>query len=218
MPTHLCNHSIQWKELFAIYLACALWGHLWPGKKLIFHTDNSTNVAIWSCQSSKAHDLMDLARKIFLISAQHAFVVQFKHIPGISNPIADALSRLQMEPRPLISALIPQLRAFGNAAVAPSTRLVYDIGIKKFNSFCEALDVVSFPPAELVLCLFAANLAQTVAFKTVKLYITGVKFHNIELGFKDKIPKMTQLQLTLRRINGVSAPMGLVNNAYQLQL
>ena len=63
-PTHLCNHSIQWKELFAIYLACAVWGHLWSGKKLIFYTDNSTNVAIWSSQSSKAHDLMDLARKI----------------------------------------------------------------------------------------------------------------------------------------------------------
>ena len=77
---------------------------------------------------------------------------------------------------------------------------MYDIGVKKFNAFCEALDVVSFPPAGLVLCLFATNLAQNVAFKTVKLYITGVKFHNIELGFKDKIPKMSQLQLTLRGI------------------
>ena len=77
---------------------------------------------------------------------------------------------------------------------------MYNIGIKKFNSFCEALEVVLFPPAELVLCLFATNPAQTVAFKTVKLYTTGVKFHNIELGFKDKIPKMTQLQLTLQGI------------------
>ena len=93
----LCNHSIQWKELFAIYITCAVWVHLWSGKRLIFHTENSTDVAIWSSQSSKAHDLMDLARKIFLISAQHAFVVQFKHIPGINNPIADAFSRLQME-------------------------------------------------------------------------------------------------------------------------
>ena len=103
-------------------------------------------------------------------------------------------------PRPLISTLVPQLKAFRNAAVAPSTCPVYKIGIKKFNSFCEALDVLSFPPVGLAWCLFATNLAQTVAFKTVKLYITGVKFHNTELRFKGKIPKMTQLQLTLRGI------------------
>ena len=40
---------------------------------------------------------MDLARKIFLISASHNFLVQFQHIPGSDNPIADALSRLQMQ-------------------------------------------------------------------------------------------------------------------------
>ena len=96
-PPHMQGQSIQWKELFTIYLACAVWGHNWPSKKLIFKTDNFTNVAIWSAQSPKSKDLMDLAWKIFLISATHNFLVQFQHIPGSSNPIADALSRLQMQ-------------------------------------------------------------------------------------------------------------------------
>ena len=74
-----------------------MWGHNWPSKKLIFKTDSSTNVAIWSAQSSKSKDLMDLARKIFLISATHNFLVKLQHIPGSNNPIADALSRLQMQ-------------------------------------------------------------------------------------------------------------------------
>ena len=94
--SHLQGQTIQWKELFTIYLACAVWGHNWPSKKLIFKTDNSTNVAIWSAQPSKSKDLMDLSRTIFLISATHNFLVKFQHIPGSNNPIADALSRLQM--------------------------------------------------------------------------------------------------------------------------
>ena len=55
------SQSIQWKELFTIYLACAVWGHNWPSKKLIFNNDNSSNVAIWPAQSSKLKELMDLA-------------------------------------------------------------------------------------------------------------------------------------------------------------
>ena len=34
-PSHLQGQSIQWKELFTIHLACAVWGHNWPSKKLI---------------------------------------------------------------------------------------------------------------------------------------------------------------------------------------
>ena len=64
-PPHLHGQSIQWKELFTIYFACAVWGHNWPwpGKKLIFKTDNSTDVAVWSAQLSKSKDLhvIDLA-------------------------------------------------------------------------------------------------------------------------------------------------------------
>ena len=151
-PTHLCYDSIQWKELFAIYLACVVWEHLWSGKKLIFITDNSTNVAIWSSKSLKANDLMDLARKIFLISAQHAFLVQltFKHIPSINNPIADALSRLQMEESeiwpqtPTPNQLWSQTTCFKSSSTvksiskccsSTSVRRVYNIGIKNFDSF-----------------------------------------------------------------------------------
>ena len=59
---------------------------------------------------------------------------------------------------------------------------------------------MAFPLYEEVLCLFATNLAESVSFKTLKHYLSAVKFQNIELGFIDSMSKMTQLQLTLRGI------------------
>ena len=59
---------------------------------------------------------------------------------------------------------------------------------------------MAFPFNEEVLCLFATNLAESVSFKTLKLYLSAVKFQNIELGFIDSMSKMTQLQLSLHGI------------------
>ena len=40
---------------------------------------------------------MDLVRRLVLLSMQHNFVVRARHVPGVSNEIADALSRFQMQ-------------------------------------------------------------------------------------------------------------------------
>ena len=34
------HHSIQWKELYAILIACEVWGHGWTRKRVLFHCDN----------------------------------------------------------------------------------------------------------------------------------------------------------------------------------
>ena len=39
---------------------------------------------------------MSLIRKIYLLAAKLQFTISFKHILGVSNPIADALSRFQV--------------------------------------------------------------------------------------------------------------------------
>ena len=93
-----------------------------------------------------------------------------------------------------------RLKAFKKAALAPSTRHSYNIGIKKFKMFCENFNFMTFPLNEEVFCVFATNLAESVSFKTLKLYLSAVKVQNIELGFIDFMSKMTQLQLTLRGI------------------
>ena len=96
-PLDVLDNSIQWKELYPIYLTCLIWKKSFRGKRLLFHCDNQAVVNIWSSQTSKSPSLMALLRKLFFVSAQFEFTVNVQHIPGLDNSIADCLSRLQME-------------------------------------------------------------------------------------------------------------------------
>ena len=40
---------------------------------------------------------MDLVRFLVLISMKHNFLVRARHVPGVNNEIADALSRFQVQ-------------------------------------------------------------------------------------------------------------------------
>ncbi len=95
-PAHLSSKSIEWKELYAIVIACEAWGSHWSGRRLLFHCDNEAVVHIWKSGRSCCPDLMDLVRALFFVAARNNFHVLIRHIPGIDNSIADALSRLQL--------------------------------------------------------------------------------------------------------------------------
>ena len=47
---------------------------------------------------------MDSVRRLVLLSLQHNFVLRACHVSGVSNDIADGLSRFQMQ---LFRALVP---------------------------------------------------------------------------------------------------------------
>ena len=95
-PSHLTSKSIEWKELYAIVIACETWGSQWSGKRLLFHCDNEAVVHVWESGLSRCPDLMDLVRALFFAAARNNFHVLIRHIPGIDNSIADSLSRLQL--------------------------------------------------------------------------------------------------------------------------
>ncbi len=88
--------SIQWKELFPIYVACVIWQQKFSGKRLLFHCDNEAVVNIWAADTSRSPEIMSLIRKLFYIAAKNEFTVNVQHIPGTSNLLADSLSRLQV--------------------------------------------------------------------------------------------------------------------------
>ena len=90
------EYSIDFKELFAIVAAVMTWGSQWEGKRIVFFTDNLPITQIWHSGTSRSSDIMVLVRKLFLSAAQFGFSVSLKHILGIHNPIADALSRFQV--------------------------------------------------------------------------------------------------------------------------
>ena len=90
------SKSISYRELFAITAAALTWGHQWTGNRVVFITDNKPITQIWELGTSRCPDIMSLIRPLFLHAAKNDYSISFKHIFGVSNPIADALSRFQM--------------------------------------------------------------------------------------------------------------------------
>ena len=70
---------------------------LLAGKRLQFWCDNLSVVSIINSGHSKNPRIMDLVRRVVLLWMKHYFVVRTSHVPGVSNEIADALSRFQMQ-------------------------------------------------------------------------------------------------------------------------
>ena len=96
-PSDKPKMSISYRELFAITAAALTWGDQWSGKRIVFVTDNKPITQVWNTGSSPCPDIMSLIRPLYFHAASHGYTVSFKHIFGISNPIADALSRFQMD-------------------------------------------------------------------------------------------------------------------------
>ena len=100
LPQRLLNPtmgiSIDWQELFAIYIACYLWGPSWSGKHICMWCDNLPVVSIINSKRPKSPRIMDLVRAITILTLEHNFSFTARHIPGLDNSIADSLSRFQM--------------------------------------------------------------------------------------------------------------------------
>ena len=88
--------DIDYLELFAIFAACATWGHIWAGKRIIISTDNKPITDVWQAGTSKSPRIMNLVRKTFLEAANHQFSLSLKFIPGKVNTVADNISRFQV--------------------------------------------------------------------------------------------------------------------------
>ena len=92
---HQLEHSIQWKELFAIVAAALTWGSSWSGRKIRFFCDNQAIVLAWGNRRCKQPHIMALLCTLFFTAARHHFHVLLTHLPGTKNTLADALSRMQ---------------------------------------------------------------------------------------------------------------------------
>jgi len=101
LPEHTLNKkrgiSIEWQELFPIYLACVLWGPTWSGKRILIWCDNQSVVAIINSKHTKSPQTMDLVCSITLLTLTNSFTISTTYIPGLDNAIADSLSHFQMD-------------------------------------------------------------------------------------------------------------------------
>ena len=91
------QQSIAYKELFPVVVAAHVWGHQWCRKHVLFRSDNEAVVHILNSRTSKVPCLMRLLRSLLFAAACHCFSFSAQHIPGVTNQIADAISRFRWQ-------------------------------------------------------------------------------------------------------------------------
>ena len=89
--------AMSFLELYPIVVATMLWGQQWKCKRVFFLCDNSATVNIIRKGRSKCTKIMQLMRRLTWCAATYNCLILAKHVPGVSNSTADALSRLQMD-------------------------------------------------------------------------------------------------------------------------
>ena len=90
--------------------------------------------------------------------------------------------------------------------IANSTRHSYQAGIRRYSAFCASKGWHCFPATETTLRFFAAYLADQVSFKTIKLYLAGIRFAHTENSLPDPFQEAPLLHLLLR---GIKRTVGL---------
>ncbi|XP_074639612.1 uncharacterized protein LOC141897834 [Acropora palmata] len=96
-PSNWEYQNIAILEFYPIVLSLYLWGEAMSNQCILFFTDNESLVHVINRQTCKDKHLMAFVRKLVSISLHHNILFKAKHIPGIHNNQADALSRLQVQ-------------------------------------------------------------------------------------------------------------------------
>ena len=102
-PSNWLHRNIAVLEFFPIVLALSLWGNMMSNKCILFFSDNEAVVQVINKQSCKDKTLMIFVRKMVTICLKQNIVFKAKHVPGVDNKLADALSRLQVQQFRLLS-------------------------------------------------------------------------------------------------------------------
>ena len=139
---------------------------------------------------------------------KHNFLVRARHVSGVSNDIADALSPFQMQrfralapdadqnpctiPPSLMNPLREEVLTYANWGLAKNTNRAHSCGEKRFLTFCLMNRLLSpsgdvLPASEGTLVYFASYLARTGRHGTIKLYLAAVRNLHITAGYSDPL-------------------------------
>ena len=90
---HWSSVRIAVKEMVPVVVAAALWGKLWEGCHICFHSDNMAVLAVLNKHTARDEHLLHFLCCLFFYASYYKFYYSASHIPGTLNAAADALSR-----------------------------------------------------------------------------------------------------------------------------
>ena len=105
-PPEWAHVAIAPKELVPIVLAVAMWGPQWQSYKICAQCDNMAVVYAVNKKSARDPALFRLLHLLFLLCAIYDITLVARHLPGLQNTAADALSRNNL---PLFRSSHPQV-------------------------------------------------------------------------------------------------------------
>ena len=106
-PTPVSKHAMTYRELYPIICSCIVWGHLWTGKRVVFHVDNEGLVFILKKGSSYCPAINTLMRHLAILSTVHHFTYSAAWLSTDDNTLADLLSRGKFS---LFQAMMPSAK------------------------------------------------------------------------------------------------------------
>ena len=117
-PESWASVSIAPKELVPIVVAATIWGPQWVGKHVKCLCDNTAVVSAVNKGAAKDPTLSHLLRILAFLAAILDVHITARHLPGVHNASADALSRdrlqlffsLNPEASPVTAIIPPELR------------------------------------------------------------------------------------------------------------
>ena len=82
-------------------------------------------------------------------------------------------------------ALKRLLSHYQSLRIATSTQQTYQAGIKSLHQFCAQYATLPFPVSPLTQRYFCCYMACQVSYKTIKVYLAGIRLEHLERGFED---------------------------------
>ena len=95
---------------------------------------------------------------------------------------------------------------YQSLGVAASTRRTYQAEVKALHQFWAHYATVAFPASSLTLQYFCCYMACQVSYKTIKVYLAGIRLEHLERGFADptKDELLHLLCTGIKRSQGIS--------------
>ena len=96
------NLDIVHLEMVNIVMALRLFARLWSGTRILVKCDNEAVVKVLKAGKARDPFLATCARNVWYLSALADIDLQYEHILGRNNTVADLLSRWQLIPNNMV--------------------------------------------------------------------------------------------------------------------